>query len=82
MGHKKITTRRVTTEATSMPSRASAGSSPSPDINDITVGVSNIKDVEGFKKKVKNKLDEMIDPQNIQIFNVEKSKELYTAVKK
>ena len=81
MGHKKITSRRATTEAT-MPSRASAGSSPSPDINDITVGVSNIKDVEGFKKKVKNKLDEMIDPQNIQIFNVEKSKELYTAVKK
>ena len=48
----------------------------------LKVGVSNIKDQDGFDKKIKRKLDEMMDPQNIQIFSVEKSKELYQAVKK
>ena len=44
MGHKKNLSHRVTTEKTIKSSRGSDESSPIPDMNDITVGVSNIKD--------------------------------------
>ena len=76
MGHQKK-------ESSTLKSRGSQDSSPRPTFeNDLKTGVSNIKDQNGFELKVKNKLDEMMDPQNIQIFNVKRSKELYQVVKK
>lgn len=63
-------------------SPGSRDSSPRPIVNGILVGVSNIKDPVGFDKKVKTKLDLMLDPQNVQILTVEKSKQLYQALKK
>ena len=76
MGHQKK-------ESSTLKSQGSQDSSPRPTFeNDLKTGVSNIKDQNGFELKVKNRLDEMMDPQNIQIFNVKRSKELYQVVKK
>jgi hypothetical protein len=41
------------------------------------VGISNIIDTVGFKKKVSDKIDEMSDPANIQMFTLFQSNYLY-----
>ena len=64
------------------PTYRSQVSSQSPDLTDIRVGVSNIKDMEGFEKRRQEKLDNIFEPQNVQIFDVEKSRYLYEKVTK
>ena len=34
-------------------------------VYDYNVGITNVKDVEGFEKHCQKRLDDMIDPQNI-----------------
>lgn len=48
----------------------------------LSLEVNNIKDTDGFKRKVQGKLDELIDPKTIQIFNMKQSKQLYQVVTK
>ena len=49
---------------------------------DLRVGVSNVPDQAGFDTKIQNKIDDMIDPNHIQMFSLEKSKYLYQIVQK
>lgn len=52
------------------------------EFNQLSIEVTNIQDQAGFKKKVQSKLDQLIDPKNIQIFSMDQSKHLYKVVTK
>ena len=51
-------------------------------LHNLNVGISHIKDKRGFEEKVENRLGDMLNPQNFQIFQVEDSKKLYQVVNK